>query len=180
MLEFPHRVFDGVLEWYKNADAKAQIILSLNGILLAFITGSVFMEPEKLLPIVARFGPETWILLLLMCLTLTGSIITAIMCLWSRFSRLPGSANDKGRSGYLAPDQLIFFQHLSKMSQRQLTEIYTAANPQLEIEALSSQIPVLSKNVLIKHKLVNWGFLLAGTSLLLLMAVAVSYIIRAT
>jgi hypothetical protein len=30
-LEYSRRTFDGVLEWYKNADSKAQVILTIDG-----------------------------------------------------------------------------------------------------------------------------------------------------
>jgi hypothetical protein len=80
-LEYARRIFDSVLDWYKNADTKAQIILTINGVFLAFLTGSIFKKQDDIGPMFSRFGGETWLLLGLMCVALTGSILSAIVCL---------------------------------------------------------------------------------------------------
>jgi hypothetical protein len=83
-LAYANLVFANVVDWYKNADSKAQIILTLDGALVAFLTSSIFKEPEELWAITRNLTLSTWVLLMAMCACLVGSIITALMCLWSR------------------------------------------------------------------------------------------------
>ena len=83
-LDDSRRLLELVIDWYKNADLKAQIILTINGAFLTFLTSSIFKSPEELTRVTHRFGASTWVLLILMCVCLVGSIVSALMCLWSR------------------------------------------------------------------------------------------------
>ncbi len=60
-------VFANVVDWYKNADSKAQIILTLDGALVAFLTSSIFKRPAELSDIIRNLTPRTWLLLVAMC-----------------------------------------------------------------------------------------------------------------
>ena len=184
-LEYSRRVFNSVLEWYKNADSKAQIILTIDGIFLAFITNSIFIEQDKLLKILSKFGGETWLLLALMCLTLAGSILSSILCLWSRVYRedeldeiLKNSGVDIKRSETYKPQFMFFFQFISRLQAEQMADKLSAVDEKYEIEALAHETRILSENVMKKHKWVNRGFGLAGLSLLFFLSVGVSYIVR--
>lgn len=43
-LEYTRRLYESVLDWYKNADAKAQVVLSLDGIFLTFVGTTVLKD----------------------------------------------------------------------------------------------------------------------------------------
>ena len=184
-LDYSRRVFDSALEWYKNADSKAQIILTIDGAFLAFLTSSVFMEQDKLSKILSKFGLETWLLLALMCLALAASILSAIICLRSRIYSEEGldeilrTANvDAEKSETYRPEHMFFFQFMSRLGERQLAEKLSAVDEKFEVEVLAHEIPILSKNVMEKHRWVNRGFALAGASLILFLGVAISYVAR--
>jgi len=83
-VNYPNLLFANVVDWYKSADLKAQVILTLDGALVAFLTTSIFKGPSEVSLLIQRFTTRTWLLLLAMCLCLVGSIISALMCLWSR------------------------------------------------------------------------------------------------
>lgn len=184
-LEYARRVYDGVMDWYKNADSKAQVILTLDGAFLAFLTSSIFMEQYELSKILSRFGVETWLLLALMCTTLAGSILSAILCLWSRVyagDKLDGMLRSGGvevnKSETYKPQFMFFFQFLSRLHPEQMAEKLSAVTEKYEIEALAYQSRILSENVMRKHYWVNKGFVLAGLSLLLFLGAGISYVVR--
>lgn len=184
-LEYSRRVFDGVLEWYKNADSKAQLILTIDGAFLAFLTSSIFMEQDKLSKIISKFGVETWLLLALMCLALTSSILSAIVCLRSRIyseeeldGLLRSASVDVEKAETYKPEFMLFFQFISRLSERQIAEKLSTVDERFEIDALAHQLRTLSENVKEKHKWVNRGFALAGSSLILFLGVAISYVAR--
>lgn len=183
--EFSRRIYDGVIGWYHNADNKAQVMLTLDGAFLAFLTNTVFIEPEKLRGLIQNFAWETWVLLAIMALCLAGSITCAILCLWSRLNY----SNSHIRNNKSAPDaplnhtsivaqDLIFFQSISKLPTAALEAILQGAGNPVEISAIARQLPVLSRNVTNKHLWVNRGFLLAAASLLSLLLAAASYMLH--
>ena len=83
-LAYSNLLFANIVDWYRNADSKAQIILTLDGALIAFLTTSIFRKPGELSEITRSLTLRTWLLLTAMCVCLVGSIISALMCLWSR------------------------------------------------------------------------------------------------
>jgi hypothetical protein len=83
-LEYTRDLYKLVLDWYGNADTKAQILLTIDGAFLAFFTSSIFAKPEDLGFIIDKFWAGTWIFLGLMCICLVGSIVSALNCLRSR------------------------------------------------------------------------------------------------
>ena len=62
-LEYARRLYDRVLAWYESAERKAQLILTLDGLFLSFLTSSLLSKPADLRPVVERFGAETWVFL---------------------------------------------------------------------------------------------------------------------
>ena len=62
-VEYSRRLYDDVLGWYRSADAKAQVVMGLDGAFLAFIAAGAFRKPEELASLFATFQPLTWRLL---------------------------------------------------------------------------------------------------------------------
>jgi hypothetical protein len=183
-LAYSRSLFDNLIEWYKNADAKAQVILSLDGAFLAFLTVSIFTKRQDFLDVIDGFGAETWWSLILMCAALLGSIGCAISCLWSRLIWPCERERDLNAPNLDADVDAIakiiwFFQFIAKQDFETFRGRLNKVDGELEQRVLSIQILELSKRVLVKHKLVNIGFLLTGASLLLFLVGGISYIVRA-
>src|SRR4051794_21903634 len=81
--DFARRLYDRVIAWEEAADRKAQLILTLDGVYLSWLVGSILAKPSDLRPITARFGLETWVLAALVALALVASIGCALRCLVS-------------------------------------------------------------------------------------------------
>lgn len=184
-LEYARSLFGNVTAWYENADRKAQVLLGIDGAFLAFLTSSVFAKPDEVTRLVKAFKADTWILLSLMCVALTASIISAIACLWSRVYRRRQLDEwwqrlkiETPKPESYAPEVMWFFQMIARLDKDGFRERLQAADPQFETRALASQIFELSRNVLRKHHWLNWGFTLAGASLILFMSAMVSYLAR--
>ena len=184
-LDYARRVFDKVLDWYKNADSKAQIILTLDGIFLTFLTSSVLRNPNEISSVISRFKFDTWLFLALMCLCLVGSIVSALMCLWSRVflhaqqdSVLIRAKEELKTSERYSPNVMLFFKTISWLDHDEFQEQLGTVDKEFEIKALASQISLLSKRVYRKHLLINCGFVLAGASLIFFLAVGISYLAR--
>lgn len=71
-------VYANVFEWYKIADSKSQLILTLDGALITVATGLVLTSPGQLVAQERRFGWETWVFLTVSSLALTMSVACAV------------------------------------------------------------------------------------------------------
>lgn len=184
-VDYARRLFANVLDWYKNADSKAQILLTIDGAFLSFLTGKVFVRREEIASIFQSFGPETWSALVLMALMLTLSIVAALSCLWSRVRFSDGPQQQLSHATSAAEDpapypaELIwFFGKIAGLDESRFVRRMHEVTPADEIAALASQVHALSKNVLNKHRRVNLGFVLTGLSLIFFLAAGASYLAR--
>ena len=180
-----HRVFTQVLDWYKSADAKAQVILTLDGAFITFLCSAVFGRPDEVRLIIGAFKPDTWLLLGLMCLTLTGSIVAAICCLWSRIysehelvDAFTHAHTDPNVAASYAPEVMSFFQHVSRLKPEALAERLGTADADFDRLALSHEVVNLARNVARKHAWVNRAFVLAALSVCLFLGAAATYILH--
>lgn len=184
-VDYARRLFEIVTNWYNNADSKAQIILALDGAFLTFLTSSILESSDGISKIIGRFGLDTWLFLILMCLCLMGSIISALLCLLSRIFLLPKRdsilkqerENIKTAEIY-SPNVMLFFHTISWLDHDKFQKQLGTVDNEFEIKALASQIYHLSKRVSTKHKAVNFGFVFTGASLILFLAVGISYLAR--
>ena len=69
-----------IADWYKTAELKAQVVLSLAGILTSFLIASTFVNRSDGKEIFGAFAWHTWIALGLTTFTLVGAIVSAVMC----------------------------------------------------------------------------------------------------
>lgn len=182
-VEYAHRLYDDVRRWYDNADAKAQVVLAIDGAFMTFLTGAIFEKPGDLKEIVDSFSDWTWPLLALMTLCLMASVMSAILCLWSRtysaskLEEFVSTAQRERRdSAQYAPKVMWFFQMVASLDESRLLTTLEAVTGSFEIEAMGSQIKILSTNVRTKHCYVNAGFVLAATTLILFFLAGLSYL----
>ena len=187
-VDYVRHVHQFNLDWYKNADTKAEIILSLDGIFLTVVTAAIFMNQADLVGILKKFTNWTWFFLGLMSLSLAGSILCTIACLWSRIS-LSRRAKDKyfverkiqvDKPETYPPEATFFFQEISWFDPALYQKLLLSVDKKFVIRALAADVHILASYVLKKHQLVDFGFLLAGASLLSFLALGISYLIAIT
>jgi hypothetical protein len=183
--EHVQALYDRVIGWYEDAERKAQLILTLDGVFLSFVSAAAFRKPADLRATTSQFGPLTWLLLGLMAACLLLSIISAVVALRSRLyskSELQrelaaGGANASGKSTY-GPGVTWFFQDLARLDPMILARTLGDASAEFAIQALALQLKPLSKRVVSKHRWVNRGFMFAAGVLVFFLAAAVSYVSR--
>ena len=88
-IEYARSLYDDVVYWYKNADTKAQILLTLMGVFVGFLTSSIIVGATDLNEITdcIDMNHDIWIVLSIMTATVTLSVLSALACLWSRISK---------------------------------------------------------------------------------------------
>lgn len=182
-LEYSRLLFENILDWYKSADTKAQVVLTLNGVFISFLAAAIFSKRTDLIEVLTFFRPTTWICLSLMALSIGASVLAALSCLWSRLY-LPATIKRRFRKAGLKamasesyqPEFLWFFQHIKYLNGPQLADRLRTVDEPFEIQARAAQIAQLAKNVTNKHWAVNAGFTFFGMALILFLTAAANYL----
>jgi hypothetical protein len=187
-LAYIRPLYANILDWYRNADAKAQVLLTTAGVFLSFVSSLVFRKKEELEGVTKFFGLETWVLIALTAICLFLTIVFALVCLHSRLKdpedlreHLHAVVNDKEVKLKQWPETLWFFGMIAQLQDRRRFQARLAAFTKAdEVLALSSEIFILSCNVLRKHKWVNRGFICATLTLIFFLFSGASYLLRVT
>jgi hypothetical protein len=185
-VEYARRVYDSILDSYKAADLKAQVVLTANGTFLTILAGLVLAKPSDTAAATATFGAETWLFLALMAVALAGSFVSATACLHSRIYTKEQLRRMLEEAGALRPDpppyppRLVwFFEFVGELDPEGLASRVSTGDPiDLEIRALAWQCVRLGRRVTQKHFWLNRSFVLTGISLFFLLLSAASYLVR--
>src|SRR5262245_39570450 len=170
--EFVRDVTADLRYWYSTAESKAQLVLTVNGLFLTFLTTGVLASRDAAARATAVFGPETWTLLAAMSLCLALAILNAVACLASRGlgtrklrRQLDLHHVDPGRASTYPPELAAFFYYLSALHPGQFAQRVMTADPDFFIQALASDIVEFAPYILAKHRWVNRAFALTGLTL---------------
>lgn len=184
-VEYARRLYADVLGWYQSADTKAQVVLGIDGAFVAFFTSGIFANPGDLRAMVAMFSSWTWLFLCTMITSLLLSIFAALYCLWSRIyseadvRRILQTSAKVGSAPYVYPPKVMwFFQTVAALDADAFRQRLAQADDEFEVEAMASQIHILSGNVRTKHRAANLGFLFAATTLCLFLFAGISYALK--
>jgi len=183
-LDYTRFLFDLIIDQQKSADNKAQVLLTLNGALLAFLTGILAMNQKDIKDFVSTFNNFTWTALALMALCLSLSIVFTLSCLWARIDMRDRSSEQFAierkinlkDAGTYGPEMLLFFQSISHLDPEQFQSRMLSIDKRCEVIAVGSQLVPLSKICCSKYRSINIAFALTGLSLLFLLATGIGYL----
>jgi hypothetical protein len=175
----------GLRYWYQAAEIKAQVVLAIDGALVAILSGSLLGNRDGVARTVAVFGPETWVFLVGMTAAFALSIACAVICLvarglqrkrvWEEFARYEV---DPSEAATYAPEVTAFFLYLAALESAAFTERMRTVDPPFVLRALSSNPVRFARNIVRKHRWVNRAFVLTGVGLGFFLCLGVSYLVR--
>jgi hypothetical protein len=182
-LEYSRFLYDDVKDWYKNADTKAQILLTLMGVFITFLASSIFAKADDLLKITRCMTPMIWVVLITMVGTVALSVISGLACLWSRiplhryaWTEPKNDGVDNEKKSPISGRQIGFFGTLITLNKKRFQSHLQQIKPEDEVEIRLEQTYEFSKNVYKKHFYLDIGFVLAVISLLLFLLAGALYI----
>jgi hypothetical protein len=171
--------------WYSSAESKAQVVLTVNGAFVTFLTTAALAGRDQTTKALAVFGPETWAFLAGMSACLALAILSAVTCLASRglsTTRLRQRLNDlavqPGKAATYPAEIAVFFHYLSALQPDQYADRIMSASPSYLTRALASEVIEFAPHIVAKHRWVNRAFILTGLTLTFFLGTGVSYLIR--
>jgi hypothetical protein len=183
-LAFSRGLYASTLDWYKVADSKGQLLLTLNGVYITVLSSVTIASSQNLVKLHTSLPPATWFLLAGAAVATAISILMAIACLYSRLSdarldEIRDSFTERDAQGNLryGPAALYWFGTIARINHDIGLKMLQSADEAFELSAVTEDLFLLASKVLAKHRWVNMGWVAAGTSLLLLLAAAVSAVI---
>ena len=187
-LEFAREVHGQVLEWYRVADRKAEMALTVLGALIALLAGASFGNPAEVEVRTSSFGWDTWVFISVSAGAAFLATTFAALCLRSRLgtaairNAIERAAVDRttsdGISNPISDDARVgyWFGTLAVIDEGRAERLLRSGDAEFEISALASESVVLSRNVLSKHRWVNRSWTMLAASIATLLATAVSYL----
>jgi hypothetical protein len=176
-------MYDMALDWYKTAERKAQLLLTVHGAFAAILLGIVSNNIENLRDFRHVAGVETWLFLTFAVAMLCLAIGLAAASLLSRhnhnitldFGRL---GVDRADPGTYCPEVTWYYGHVASLRFRPAVDLLRASDQRTEFEALTYNAVGLSHVVLRKHRLINVGWQVTAGALLAAVAAGVSLFLR--
>jgi len=169
-------VLDNIQDWYRSADTKAQVILALDGVFVAFLVNTAFRPESQIQPVIQRLGVEVWGMLGLMFVCLVGSIGSALLCLRSRL--YPEAQVEKRNQLSMQPEASWFFQTIGWLDGGAFLRSLASLDADRELQVIAHEAVILARNVTSKHRWVNRGFALAGMAFALTALASIDYVVR--
>lgn len=184
-IDYVRNVYDLAIGWFKIAEAKAQLILTANGIFMSLLFGTTLGKITEVQSLVKLFGPETWILLFTAVAALIGATSSAARSLWSRHRRRVVEDFQRLRMDPAVPDSyrpegLWYFAELAHLPVETAAERLRQCGSDAEVVALSYNAVMLSRNVLRKHRLLNAGWACTAISLIAFVLAGTDVLVRAS
>lgn len=182
-LDYSRFLYEDVKDWYKNADMKAQILLTLMGAFVTFLASSIFVKADDLAAITKCITPLIWSILVAMLVTITLAVISGMACLWSRipwhryaWAEPEDSGLDVEEQSPASGRQVGFFATLITLNKRRFKSQLQHISQEDEVEIRLEQTYYFSRNVYLKHLFIDIGFVLAVVSLLLFLLAGALYV----
>ena len=178
--EYVRRAYDRAIDWYKVAESKAQLLLTVIGLLVTVFLGLLTGKMTRPAPV----GVETRAFLLVSATAVIAAVTCAAAGLWSRhagnieqaFRRL---RIDPADPRTYRPEVLWYFGHLARLNHQAAAGLISKADRQFEITALSYNLVNLSTVVLRKHRLVNPGWALTAAAIIAAVVAGTGLYLRA-
>lgn len=181
------------LDWYKVADGKAQLIVTLNGLVVTIVTGTALAGPDEVRRRLGDTNVFALVALAAAALSVVGALVCAVMCLYSRLGekelRALHHSLTAGAAPYaLMPEVSWWFGMIASLASGErrgrptpdearsaVSAHLLTADDAFESRALAAQIPILAMATLQKHRWVNHGWLLTVTGLVAVVVFGVCY-----
>jgi hypothetical protein len=172
-LEVARGIHAEVLASNRDLYTRAQIVLTLDGIVLGATAAALAGKPDDLRGTVNVFAATTWLALAVAGAALVASVLSCALALFSRHRRGP----DVGAVRY-EPLNMWFYARIAALDPVQFVERTSQANTDFEVRARLGQVAVIAPIMVRRAQWVNRAFASTALSFVAFAIAAADYIVR--
>ncbi|OJY88688.1 MAG: hypothetical protein BGP13_17440 [Sphingobacteriales bacterium 40-81] len=175
-LELVEKIYKQTQEWYKSAETKAQIMLTMLSSFIAFSTAIILANPENIAKTLSRFNVYMFLLLAFGGVGMLLGIYNAFMCIKSRVGKLEPKINKQ--TGLYFEEDIYFFGDNANHEADVLTRTILRLTDEKIIKMYAAQTIIVSQNVKQKHKYVNRSFASVLATIFLFVCLITLYLLK--
>ncbi len=169
-LEYARAVHEEHMETNKSLYLRAQIVLTLDGVLLAAVGTALASNPHDVSRVLHRFGAETWALLALAGLALVLAVGCAALALYSRHNAQPAVPP--------ASDDLWFYARIADHKDEFFRRVRGADDRSLETDQRLVQVANIATIMKQRATALNFAFVSTALALFFFAVWAADYLTR--
>jgi hypothetical protein len=175
---FVTALYNDRLEWFRDVQTRAQVLLTVDGIFTGFLTGTLLGKANDVRAVVDHFGPETWAFLLLMGITLGLSLYYTVRALNPLKSARKIEAmmrGEKTKRPY-PPQFMWWFMFVSRLDRDSFVDQAVDASAETMARAMAYEVYDLSSHLETKFRRVRLAFRCTTIALAAFLATGGSYL----
>jgi hypothetical protein len=175
-LEYSRGVHSEVRAMNSDLYTRAQIVLTIDGVVLAAVGAALAGQPDDLARTVDVFGATTWAALGIAAASLIASVLSSALALYARHMQglRPVARDDAAYE----PSKMWFFRHIAELEPARYIEVAEHADAAFETRARLAQVTVIAPIMVRRAQWVNRAFASTALAFGFFALAAVDYLIR--
>ena len=153
---------------------RAQIVLTIDGVVLAAVGAGLAGQPDDLEATVAVFGATTWAALGLAAAAVLASVLSSALALYAR--HMQGRPSHATKS--YEPANMWFFRHVAELDPARYIEVAERADAAFETRARLAQVTIMAPIIVRRAQWVNRAFASTALAFAFFALAAADYLIR--
>ncbi len=174
-LEYARGIHAEAHDFNRDLYRRAQIVLALDGVVIAASGAALAAQPDDLSKTVAVFGGTTWAALGVAGGALIASVLSSAMALFSRHNQ--GANGDSDGDAY-APANMWFYRTIAKLDRARFIEVAEQADAVFETRARLAQVRIMAPIIVRRANWLNRAFVCTALALGAFALAAADYVIR--
>lgn len=187
-VEYARGVHRENLDFNRDLYTRAQIVLTLDGVVLAAVAAGVARDPADVAAIVRRFSSLTWVLLALATAALIVSVLSAAQALYSRHRRrerwrpqlLPARWIRHQSQSAPGPWHMWYFGGIAEMPAEEFVDqalLELKNNPDYEAHVRLAHVWVMSATMVRRADQLNRAFVCTALALVFFALAVADYLV---
>jgi hypothetical protein len=174
-LEYARGVHSELRAMNSDLYTRAQIVLTIDGVVLAAVGAALAGQPDDLARTVDVFGVTTWTALGVAAAALIASVLSSALALYARHMQ---GRRPVARSDAYEPATMWFFRHVAELDPVRYVEVAERADAAFETRARLAQVTVMAPIMVRRAQWVNRAFASTALAFGFFALTAADYLIR--
>jgi hypothetical protein len=175
-LDYARALHEATLDSNKELYTRAQIVLTLDGVVVGASVAALASKRHDLEDTVAIFGPETWGLLAVAALAFALSVTFSALALYSRHNE---GARRVTADNRFTPARMWFYAHIAQLEAEAFVQhAIERADADFETRSRLTQVTNMAPIMVRRATFLNRAFASTAVALVFFILAAADYLVR--